>query len=479
MRTEGSTVVVSNSIPLTVETENAIPACLRPGSGGLERTLHAIMRNSGGTWVGCSPAKDIRVLAEAEKTWRDNHGYSIAAVSLGAQEKANYDGLSRDTIWPLFHSLKSQCRLDPDYWSGYCRVNGRIAEAVRNVAREEDFIWVQDYQLMMVASLLRANGLRYRIGYSQHVPFPHPSILKALPWRVELLHALLQFDRIGFQTDDDRGNFLASLMAFLPFIHPMEVDGKTVVRVLDHEVSVGTYPAGIDFDGFSAEASNPNILAASKAIQEYVCGAPIVLAVDRLDSGSGIYERFRAFQRLLDLYPDMKGRVTLTQIVIPVNEAASENGKIDSQIESAVGQINRRFGSHDWTPIHYYSRRLTHAQLIAFYRAADVALLTPLKGGMNLVPREFCACRNDERGVLLLSESSGAAEDLKLGALLVDPYNVDDVASVLHDALHMSESERQSRMAALRNHIRANDIFKWSHSFHAGIVPLNPTCSAS
>ena len=161
------------------------------------------------------------------------------------------------------------------------------------------------------------------------------------------------------------------------------------------------------------------------------------------------------------------------QIVIPCNATPSENNRINLQIESIVDQVNRKFGSHDWTPIRYYCRRLTQAQLIAFYQSADVALFTPLTGGMNLVAREFCACRNDDRGVLILSESSGAAADLKFGALLVDPYDVEGVASILYRALCMSESEQEERMGALRNHIRTHDVFRWSNSFHAALSPAD------
>jgi trehalose 6-phosphate synthase/phosphatase len=195
--------------------------------------------------------------------------------------------------------------------------------------------------------------------------------------------------------------------------------------------------------------------------------------VDRLDSSAGMFERFMAFQRLLELYPEMWGEVTMIQIVLPCGGTPAENRRVDHRIETAVGQINRRFGSNDWTPIHYYCRHLTQAQLIAFYQSADVALITPLKGGMNLVPKEFCACRNADRGVLLLSELSGTAEELKFGALLVDPYNVDHVASILHLALRMSDSEQKERMAALRSHIRTHDVFNWSNSFHSEIAPFN------
>jgi trehalose 6-phosphate synthase len=283
---------------------------------------------------------------------------------------------------------------------------------------------------------------------------------------------------ISFQTEEDRHNFLASLSAFLPPAHPLELDGKTFIRVLNREARIGTYPVGIDFDEFSVEGSNPNIVAASKAIQKHVTGAQIVLAVDRLDSSAGIFERFRAFQRLLELFPEMTGKVTMIQIVIPRNGTPSENKRVDLQIEAAAGQINRRFGSNDWTPIHYYCRRLTQAQLIAFYRSANVALITPLRGGMNLVAKEFCACRNDDKGVLLLSELSGAGEELKFGSLLVDPYNVDHVASVLYVALRMSECEQKERMTALRNHIRIHDVFDWSNSFHSDFARSNASRQA-
>jgi trehalose 6-phosphate synthase len=391
------------------------------------------------------------------------------------EERMEYEAFSNDAIWPLFHGLKSQCQLNADYWSGYCKVNGRIAEAVRRLARLEDFVWVHDYPVMMVASHLRENGWCHRVGYSHHIPFPHPAILKTLPWRVELLHALLQYDLIGFQTADDRGNFIASLEAFLPTAHPMEVGVKTVVRYMGRDIRIGTYPVGIDYDEFSSEASSPNIIAASKAIRLYMSGAQVVIALDRMDSTSGIYERIRAFRRLLELHPEMKGRVTLTQIAIPCHKTPSEDKRIDLQIESAVGQVNRNFGSYDWTPIHYYCRRLTLAQLISFYQSADVALITPLRGGMNLVAREFCACRNDETGVMLMSRFSGAAEELKIGGLIVDPYDVDHVASVLHHALCMSRCEQQERMAALRKHIRTHDVFNWLQSFRADMAPLNST----
>jgi trehalose 6-phosphate synthase len=247
MRTEGRTIVVSDCHPLALEPEDTIPPYLRPNIGGLVQTLDSILLGSGGIWIACSPTDDVAALNKKSRDWHDRRGYSTASVRIGREERVAYEEFSNETIWPLFHGLKSQCRMNPDCWTGYCRANSRLAEVVRTVTRHEDFVWVHDYPLMMVATLLRENGWRNRIGYSQHIPFPHPAILKALPWRVELLHALLQYDLIGFQIDDDMGNFISSLAAFLPTAHSTEIKGKNVVKFLDREVRLGIYPVGIDY----------------------------------------------------------------------------------------------------------------------------------------------------------------------------------------------------------------------------------------
>ena len=465
LRSEGNTVIVSNRLPRAADTNRATPAYLRPGKIGLAETLDSILRNTGGTWVGCAPAEDADALAQSAKIWRECRGYSIVPVTLSTEEKSDYQGFSNSVMWPLFHSLASYRKLASDCWGGYCKVNGKIAAAVQSVTRPEDFVWVHDYQLMMVASLLRANGWCRRIGYFHHIPFPHPAVIEKLPWRVELLHALLQFDLVGFQTDGDRRNFIASLQEFLPLPRPVEIGGKFVVSVLDRVVRVGTYPVGIDCEALSGEASAPGVLAAMEGIRRFVGGARIVLGVDPLESTMGICERLMAFHRLLKNHPEMRGRVTMLQLAIPCSERNSEREPLKLEIEDVVDKINGEFGTSDWTPVHFYHRQLTQAQLIAFYRSADVALITPLRDGMNLVAKEFCASRCDDRGVLVLSEFAGAAEELKAGALLVNPYDIDRVARVVNRALEMNESEQLERMSALRSQIRKHNVFNWSRSF--------------
>jgi alpha,alpha-trehalose-phosphate synthase [UDP-forming] len=470
---KGNTVVVSNRLPVTADFQSALPPFLRPAIGGLEQTLDSILLGSGGgTWVGCSGIENSELSADAGKDWLEGHGYSISPVYLSQAERADYERFSGEVLWPLFHSQSSRCKLTLDCWSGYCRVNGRIAEEVQRVGRKA-FVWVHDYQLMLVASLLRAHGWNWRIGYFQHIRFPPPSVFEALPWRVEILHALLQFDLIGFQTDRDLQNFVASLESCLPLVRPREAGGQVVVQVLNREVRLGTYPLGIDSESFSREAESPYIVTASNAIREYMRGTRTILSVDRLDYASGILEGMAAFRKLLDAYPETHERVTMTQIVIPSSESIPDHKELELQIEATVAQINEKFGRPSWTPIHYYRRQLTQAQLIAFYRSADVALVIPLKEGMNLVAKEFCACRTDNRGVLVLSEFAGAAKELNVGALLANPLDVSRTASMLHYALRMNESEQSERMFELRAQVRTHDVFAWSRAFRADALGLN------
>ena len=479
MKAAGHTFVVSDRLPMRYETDRATPSYLRPNNYELIYTLDSVLRVNGGTWIGCANSEDVGHFAELLRDWRWSHGYSLAPFFLGAEERADYQKFAKTVIWPLFHGLASHSRTAMDSWSGYCKVNGKFAEAIQIAARNEDFVWVHDYPILMVASLLRANGWQGRIGYFHHIPFPKPSILKTLPWRVELLHGLLQFDHVGFQTDCDRRNFMASVLEFLPISSPLEIDGKFDLRVLDREIRVGTYPVGIDYQTFSREAATANTVAAAKAIKTYVGGTRIVLGVSPMEESAGICESLTAFHRALECYPELRGRVTMIQAVMPRADGISDRDPLKLRIESAVERINGTFGNFDWTPVLHYYKQLTQAQVTAFYCSADVALITPLKDGMTLTAKEFCACKRDEHGVLVLSQFAGAAEELKAGALLVNPNDVDHVAHILNSALGMSESEQQERMAALRSQVRTHNVFNWSHEIHCDAALLRASSRLS
>jgi trehalose 6-phosphate synthase len=379
--------------------------------------------------------------------------YSLQPVFLTAAEKASfYHGFSNEIIWPLFHGLPSRCRFSSEYWNGYSSANEKFAAAVERIAQPHDFIWVHDYHLMMQAQVLRARGMRQHLAYFQHIPFPAPDVFEHLPWREEILRALMQFDSIGFQTGRDRNNFVACLTRWLP-----ELEGQDAIT--------GTYPISVDFESLSTEASQRLVSASAESVRRKLGTTRMILGIDRLDYTKGIPERLCAFQTLLERRPEWRGKVTFLQFVVPSREAIPEYKELRKRIENSVSKINGQHSIPGWVPVHYFYRSIAHEDLMTLYRAADVALVTPLKDGMNLVAKEFCAARPDLQGVLILSEFAGAADELKCGALIVNPHDAESLASALQTAFQMPEHERRTRMQAMRSHIRTHDVFYWANSF--------------
>lgn len=464
-------IVVSNRLPFSVEEQNGNVA-LRPSGGGLVTALLPVLRESGGCWIGWIGSDSDVHIPEALKQCAGPN-YSFEPLSLSTAEKTCfYQGCCNQIIWPLFHGLTSRCDFDPAYWESYCTVSEKFADAVERTWRSDDFVWVHDYHLMLLADCLRARGLRYRMGYFHHIPFPHPDILEKLPWRNELLRSMLRFNTIGFQTVRDRRNFVACVRQFLRNVRVRAVGSKFLVRSEDQSVMVGTYPISIDYEEFASTSADPATVAAASQIRGDLNRTRVILGIDRLDYTKGILERLRSFKTLMTTNPNLRGVVSMIQIVVPSREEIGEYQQLKLAIERRVSQINGEYATPGWVPVHYLYRHLSRSELIAFYRAADVALVTPLKDGMNLVAKEFCACRVDEQGVLILSEFAGAAAELKCGALIVNPYDTDGVAESLHRALRMDEREQRARMHAMRNSIRAHDVFHWSHSFCAHATPL-------
>ena len=468
-------IVVSNRLPITVESRND-ELQLNPSDGGLVTALAPVLRERGGCWVGSLGANKNDAVLELARNWSSWQGYALEPVFLtSAEQSSYYDGFSNEIIWPLFHGLPSRCKFECKYWHGYGKANEKFASAVERVWNRQDFIWVHDYHLMLVGGALRARGWRGQLGYFHHIPFPPPDIFETLPWRVEVLHALMQFNTIGFQTSRDRCNFLAALHKHLPGPLTSSINDQLMVWAGDRRATVGTYPISIDYDELANKANAPDVSAAVDAIRERASGLQIILGMDRLDYTKGICERLMAFQTLLERHAELRGKVTLIQVVIPSREHISEYSELKLRIEALVSKINGEFSRPGWAPIQYFHRCLSRTELLALYRAAHVAVVTPLKDGMNLVSKEFCAARTDNLGILILSEFAGAAQELKCGALVVNPHHISRLASVLHFALLMDEAEQTERMELMRSHIRRHDVFSWSRSFLAdGTVSVFP-----
>ena len=467
----GRLVVVSNRLPLSATEQNGV-ITLCPSGGGLVTALAPVLQANGGCWIGWTGWDSDANLARAFKQCAGPH-YSFEPVSLSTAEKTSYyQGCCNQIIWPLFHALPSRCDFDPAFWKSYCAVNEKFADAVEQVWRGNDFVWIHDYHLMLLADCLQARGLRYRTGYFHHIPFPHPDILEKLPWRGKLLRSMLQFNSIGFQTVRDRRNFIASVRQFLPNVHVRALGGKVLVSHESRSAMVGSYPISIDFGDFASAAAKIAAVTGAAKIRHDLNETRIILGIDRLDYTKGILERLKSFETLIATRANLRGRVSMLQVVVPSREEIGEYQQLKFAIEKRISDINGRYATPGWVPIHYLYRNLNRSEVIAFYRAADIALVTPLKDGMNLVAKEFCACRVDETGVLILSKFAGAAVELGCGALIVNPYDNGRVAAALHLALGMDEREQQTRMRMMRDSICAHDVFLWATSFCAQAIPL-------
>jgi trehalose 6-phosphate synthase/phosphatase len=458
-------VVVSNRLPVTLESSDS--GCrVIPSAGGLVSALWPLLNDCEGAWVGWTgtDASPEVELALQQKSLAGN--LALKPVFLTPEERAQfYCGFSNEVLWPLFHDLQTCCNFDPGYWDAYLSVNRKFAEAAAAEARPGDLIWVHDYHLMSVASNLRQIGIRERLAYFHHIPFPAPDIFEKLPWRQEILTALLDFDVLGLQTERDRRNFMGCLRRFVNAAEIRSSGDHWIVEEPGRRTLVGTFPISISFDEFAEGATAPEVVAKAEAITKDLSGARIVLGVDRLDYTKGIPERLQALRYLLVSHPELHGKLVLVQVVVPSREDIPSYNELKERIQRMVSEINGEFGDPGWVPVHYIHRSLSRPDLLAYYRAADIALVTPLKDGMNLVAKEYCAARVKGDGVLILSEFAGAAGQLRQGALLVNPYHTRAVAEAIHRAYAMPLKEQRKRMRSMRSRVRRENIFHWRDSF--------------
>jgi trehalose 6-phosphate synthase len=467
-RTRSRLLVASNRLPVALRQSSRGRWSAEPGSGGLVTALLPVLRDRGGMWFGWSgAAASARAVRSALGAAAGQVGCELSPVALSERDITEfYHGFSNEVVWPLFHDLPSLCNFDPRYWRTYLAVNNRFARAIATHAQPSDFIWVHDYHLMSVGQALRALGTRSRVGFFLHIPFPSPDIFMKLPWRTEVLRALLDFDLVGLQTRHDQRNFLACV-ELLGAEAQVEARGaRATVRTSRGKTAVGAFPISIDYNAFLRSAATPEVAEKARELHRLLPRRRLVLGIDRLDYTKGIALRLRAFQELLERYPSTRGRVSLIQVVVPSRESVPEYARMKTEIEQLVGRINGAFARPGgWVPVWYEYRSLSPTDLLAYYRAADIALVTPLKDGMNLVSKEYCACSIEEDCVLILSEFAGAAEQLANGALLVNPHDVQAVAAAIRTAYAMAPAERTARMRGMRRSIRREDVFDWVESF--------------
>lgn len=442
---------------------------IKPGSGGLVHSLKHVLQQRRGLWIGWPGlAGDDEGITGALDEAAAGEGYQLSPVPLSEEQIQNYYfGFSNEIVWPLFHDMVSRCAFRPDYWASYQEVNSIFARAVAQNTSKHNFVWVQDYHLMMVAHYLRALGAERHTGFFLHIPFPPLDIFLKLPWRFEILQALLEYDAIGLQTVRDTRNFINCVRSMLKGTRVARRENMYTVSIGDRIVSVGNFPIGVDYDGFEARARSNEVIEQTRSLRESLPHRQLILGIDRLDYTKGVPERLYAFQNALRRYPDLIENVTLIQVVVPSREIVAGYREMREEVERLVSEINGEFTSPGWVPVHYHFRSMAQDELVAYYRASEISLVTPIKDGMNLIAKEYAASNVDENGTLILSEFAGSAAQLQSGAVMVNPHDVVGTADAIYRAFVMPQEERRTRMQRLRRSIKQSNVFWWTNSFLA------------
>ncbi len=469
--TQADFVVVANRLPVdrTPDGEG-----WRRSPGGLVTALEPVMRRADGAWVGWAGQPDV------ELDPFEFDGVHLVPVTLSASDVQNYyEGFSNDTIWPLYHDVIAAPTYKRAWWDAYVRVNRRFAEAAAAAASQNAIVWVQDYQLQLVPKLLRELRPDLTIGYFHHIPFPAYGLYSQLPWRKQVLEGLLGADVIGFQRVADAGNFARAVRRQLRFETKasgiLVPDGEGGTRV----ALAKAFPISIDAESYIELAQKPEIQKRAKEIREGL-GNPrkILLGVDRLDYTKGIRHRLKAWGELLEDGRATVEDATLVQVASPSRERVEAYVQLRDEIEMTVGRIN---GDHDTTThtaIRYLHQSYPREEMVALFLAADIMLVTALRDGMNLVAKEYVASRVDNRGVLVLSEFAGAADEMG-SALLINPHDIDGLKDTIVRALEMPSGEQGRRMRALRKRVRDHDVEDWSREFLEALSTFHDRASSA
>jgi len=465
-------IIASNRLPVKIlKNEDQIE--IEPSAGGLATGLKSYHKSNDSLWIGW-PGVDVESENDAEiinKMLKKEH---CKAVYLNSELIDNYyHGFSNATLWPLFHYFTEYTKFKEIYWDAYKTVNEIFAEAIIHNLKKDDVVWIHDYQLLLVPQMIKQKKPDIKIGFFLHIPFPSYEVFRILPWREEILNGILGADLVGFHTYEYARHFISSVKRILGY----DIDFSSIIME-NRLVYVDAFPMGIDYEKFKNKAKELQ----SKPVQErskehqdidrFLLSAPerkLILSIDRLDYTKGIPERIKAFRRFLNDHESFKEKVSLVMLIVPSRVDVEQYQTLKSEIEELVGGINGQFGTLNWNPIIYFYRSLPFDNLIELYSSSDVALLTPLRDGMNLVAKEYVSTKINQKGVLILSEMAGASKELS-EAIFVNPNNIKQVADSIFEALTMEHSDQVSRVQSMQKRIKRYNVYKWASDF---ITTLN------
>ncbi len=463
-------VVVSNRVTPITGRQAA-------SAGGLAVGVLAALRDTGGLWFGWSGE-----VTEAARTTNGSDGpgpppprvFRTGKVTYGLIDLAEadyqgfYAGFANRTLWPLFHYRLDLASFEHPWYATYRRVNQRFAETLHPLLQPDDVIWIHDYHLIPMAAELRRLGCANRIGFFLHIPFPAPEIYVSLPWHRQLAADLCSYDVLGFQTRSDVHQF----KQYVELELNGTADWKGAVSALGRQLHVDAYPIGIDVEDVQAMAVSAEAKRQAARLAASLANRQLIIGVDRLDYTKGIVERLRAFEMLLQEYPNIRRQVTFVQVSAPSREQVPEYLELRQQVELLSGHLNGVYGEADWVPLRYVNRSYTRRSLMGFFRLSRLGLVTPLRDGMNLVALEYVAAQDEQDpGVLVLSRFAGCAQQLD-GALVVNPHDINHLADTMNAGLAMTLDERQDRWRRMMRAVRQHDIIAWRDRFLARLDKL-------
>ncbi|MDW7671346.1 MAG: bifunctional alpha,alpha-trehalose-phosphate synthase (UDP-forming)/trehalose-phosphatase [Bacillota bacterium] len=454
-------IIVSNRLPVTV-ARNEEAYEYQKSLGGLATGLKSYHEQAESLWIGWPGITSDDMGDQDEPVIRDklHSAYGCLPVFLNAEELEHYYyGFCNNTLWPLFHYFTDKADFNANTWAAYRQVNEKFFHAVDEVMEEDDQVWVHDYQLMLLPGMIREKYPQARIGFFLHIPFPSSEIFRLLIWREEILEGVLGSDLIGFHTYDYVRHFLSSTRRLLGVDHHLNT-----LHYGDRSIRVDAFPMGIDYNKFHRDYTDREHLEEMRVIRESKKDQRLILSVDRLDYTKGIPERLRAFDTFLTLYPEYREKVKFMLIVAPSREAVSSYEELKREIEELVGSINGKHSTVDWVPVWFYFKPFSQKSLISFYRNADVLLVTPLRDGMNLVAKEYAASRRDHEGMIVISETAGAASELG-EVIRVNPRDTAAIADGLRKALKMTPEEKQEINQIIHRRLKRYNVRFWAADF--------------
>lgn len=452
------TILVSNRLPISLRHRNG-KFEFKPSTGGLATGLGSIYKEGENIWIGW-PGSTVDDPEQRAEIRQELHERKMAPVFLSKKDVEEfYEGFSNETLWPAFHYFTQYIVYNPNHWEAYVRVNRSFCEEILKKAEPDDTIWVHDYQLLLLPQMLREALPHATIAFFQHIPFPSYEILRMIPWRKEILEGICGADLIGFHTYDDMRHFLSAVSRIIGLSNE-----SGYIQAENRIINVDSFPMGIDYDRFAKQAKSKKTLNKVKEFRQNVGDQQMLLTIDRLDYSKGIPERIHAFNQLLLQHPELCGKVSMIMIVVPSRDKVKSYKDLKKEIDLLVGRINSEYSTLDWVPVHYFYRSFPFEELSAFYNMSDIALVTPLRDGMNLVCKEFVASKTDQTGVLILSEMAGASKELR-DAILVNPNDRQGVVDAIFNALSMKPAEQIERMKSMQRSLKKYDVFQWAKVF--------------